>query len=179
MAGPALLRFLTGLQSITGFGLLTATVSWFLQLFPAVNRRRALAPHLNLVREAGERQTMAGVDPNHAAALLESLARSVATVSVDLSFFRESYYFREVEQRNSLPATMSYAQKLASDAQLSNKAELPFAGHMLHASLEDLAAVLQDKFGHTGDTPSEVFDSYALHHKHRHQNARNGRTSRR
>jgi hypothetical protein len=174
VAGPPLLRLLAGLQSITGFALLTATVSWFLQLFPALTRRRTLAHQLNLMREAGGRDGIAGLDPTHSAALIESLAGSVAMVSVDLSSFRESYYFREVEQRSSLAATVAYAQDLASEAKLSDNTELRFAGRMLHASLEDLAAVLRGKFGHSGETSSAVFDSYALHHRHRQEHARNG-----
>lgn len=174
VAGPPLLRLLAGLQSITGFALLTATVSWFLQLFPALTRRRTLAHQLNLMREAGGRDGIAGLDPTHSAALIESLAGSVAMVSVDLSSFRESYYFREVEQRSSLAATVAYAQDLASEATLSDNTELRFAGRMLHASLEDLAAVLRGKFGHSGETSSAVFDSYALHHRHRQEHARNG-----
>lgn len=175
VAGPPLLQLMAGLQSITGFALLTATVSWFLQLFPALTRRRALAHQPNLMREAAGQEGIAGLDPTHSSALLESLARGVATVSVDLSSFRESYYFREVEQRSSLPAAVAYAQDLASAARLSDNVELRFAGRMLHASLDDLAAVLRSKFGHSGETSSAVFDSYALHHRHRQEHARNGK----
>jgi hypothetical protein len=56
---------------------------------------------------------------------------------------------------------------LASEAELSENPELRFAGRMLHAALDDLAEVLRGKFGHPGTTSSEVFDSYALHHRHR------------
>jgi hypothetical protein len=57
--------------------------------------------------------------------------------------FHETYYFHEVEQRASLPTTVMYAQQLAYQAQLSKNMELRFAGRMLHAALEDLAAVLR------------------------------------
>ena len=99
-------------------------MSWFLQLFPALTRRRTLAHQLNLVMEAGGQEGIAGLDPTHSAALIESLAGRVATVSVDLSSFRESYYFREVEQRSSVAATVAYAQDLASEAKLSENTEL-------------------------------------------------------
>jgi len=167
VAGSPIIRLLMALQAITGFGLLTATVSWFLQLFPALNRRRALAHQLNLIRESVEADGITGLEPLHATALLESLAADVATVSIDLLSFRESYYFREVEQRSSLPATVAYAQRLASDARQGPSAELRFAGRMLQAALEELAEILRGKFGHPGDTSSAVFDSYALRHKHR------------
>jgi hypothetical protein len=162
-----LLRLVAALQAVTGFGLLTATVTWILQTYPALNRRRALAHQLNLFREAAGPGGLASLEPLHAAGLLESMAGSVAAVSIDLLAFHESYYFREVEQRGSLPATIAYAQQLASHAQLSENPELQFAGRMLHAALEGLADVLRGRFGHSGTTSADVFDSYELHHRHR------------
>jgi hypothetical protein len=167
VAASPLLRLVSALQAITGFGLLTATVSWILQTYPALNRRRALANQLSLFREAAGPDGLAALEPAHAAGLLESLARNVATVGIDLVAFHETYYFREVDQRSSLPATLAYAQQLASDAERSESRELQFAGRMLHAALDNLAEVLRGKFGHAGTTSSDVFDSYELHHRHR------------
>ena len=167
VAEHPLLRIVTAFQAVTGFGLLTATVTWILQTYPALNRRRALAHHLNLFREAAGPDGVAALDPRHVTGLLESLARNVASVSIDFLSFHETYYFREVDQRGSLPATVAYAHQLATDAQSSDDAELRFAGRMLQAALDDLAEVLRGKFGHPGTTSSDVFDSYALHHKHR------------
>lgn len=167
VAAHPLLRLVAAFQAVTGFGLLTATVTWILQTYPALSRRRALAHHLNLFREAAGPEGLASLDPRHAAGLLEALARNVASVSIDLLSFHETYYFREVEQRGSLPATVAYAHQLASDAQGSDDPELRFAGRMLQAALDDLAEVLRGKFGHSGTTSSDVFDNYALHHKHR------------
>jgi hypothetical protein len=161
-----LLRLVVALQAVTGFGLLTATVTWILQTYPALNRRRALAHELNLFREAAGPAGVSSLDPKHAAGLLESMAGNVASVSIDLLAFHETYYFREVELRGSLPATVAYAQELAFDAQRSESPELQFAGRMLHAALEGLAEVLRGKFGHAGTTSADVFDSYELHHRH-------------
>ncbi|MEO5994277.1 MAG: two pore domain potassium channel family protein, partial [Arthrobacter sp.] len=154
------------LQAVTGFGLLTATVTWILQMYPALNRRRALAHELNLFREAAGPAGVLSVEPTHAAGLLESMAGNVSLVSIDLLAFHETYYFREIEQRGSLPATVAYAQELASEAQRSDNPELQFAGRMLRAALDGLADVLRGKFGHSGATSSDVFDSYELHHRH-------------
>lgn len=176
VAAHPLLRLVTAFQAVTGFGLLTATVSWILQTYPALNRRRALAHDLNLFREAAGPEGVFSLNPRHAAGLLESLARNVASVSIDLLSFHETYYFREVEQRGSLPATIAFAHQLASEAQRSDDPELRFAGRMLQAALDDLADVLRGKFGHSGTTSSGVFDNYALHHKHRQssESKRNG-----
>jgi hypothetical protein len=162
-----LLRLAAASEAVTGFGLLTATVSWILQTYPALGRRRALAHRLNLFREAAGPQGLSSLEPVHAAGLLESLAGNVASVSIDLLAFPETYYFHEAERRGSLPATVAYAQQLAAEARDHENAELRFAGRMLHAALEDLAEVLRGNFGHSGMSSSAVFDSYALHHRHR------------
>lgn len=167
VATHPLLRLVMAFQAVAGFGLLTATVSWILQTYPALSRRRALAHQLNLFREAAGPSGISSLEPRHAAALLESMAGNVASVSIDLLSFHETYYFHDVEQRGSLPATIAYAHRLASDAQASGNAELRFAGRMLYAALDDLAQVLRGKFGHVGDTSSDVFDHYELHHRHR------------
>lgn len=161
------LRLITAAQAVTGFGLLTATVSWILQTYPALSRRRALAHNLNLFREAAGPQGLSTMEPRHAAALLESFAGSVAQVSIDLLAFNETYYFHEAHRRGSLPATIAYAQQLASDAQQSPDADLRFSGRMMRAALEDFADVLRGKFGHSGQSTSAVFQSYETHHKHR------------
>lgn len=177
VASHPLLRLVVALQAVTGFGLLTATVSWILQTYPALNRRRALAHQLNLFREAAGPSGIAALDAGHAAGLLEGMAENVASVSIDLLSFHETYYFHEVEQRGSLPATIAYAHQLASDAQGTADPELQFAGRMLQAALDDLAEVLRGRFGHLGATSSAVFDSYAVHHKHRRSREPNRRSS--
>lgn len=161
------LRFVVAAESVTGFGLLTATVSWILQTYPALSRRRSLAHDLNLFREAAGSRGFAALDPGHAAALLESLARNISAVSIDLMAFNESYYFNEAKHRGFLPPTLAYAHQLATEAVDSRNTDLQFAGRMLHAALDDLAEVLRGKFGHAGPTSSEVFQSYEARHRHR------------
>jgi len=171
VAAHPLLRLVSAAQAVTGFGLLTATVSWILQMYPALNRRRALAHQLNLFREAATPGDPFSIDAGHAAGLLESLATNIASVSIDLLAFHETYYFQEVDQRGSLPATVAYAQELASGAKASDNNELQFAGRMLEAALDDLARVLRGRFGHAGTTSSEVFEHYSRHHRHRSRQA--------
>ena len=42
-----LLGLVTSLQGLTGFALLTASLTWFIQIYPPLSRRRALAMSLN------------------------------------------------------------------------------------------------------------------------------------
>jgi voltage-gated potassium channel Kch len=65
--GHPLLRLVAASQAVTGFGLLTATVSWIQQMYPALSRRRALAHELNLFREAAGPEGASSLEPRHAA----------------------------------------------------------------------------------------------------------------
>jgi len=46
------IRFLMGVEAIIGFGLLTASVSWLLSIYPALERRRTLAHQATLLHHA-------------------------------------------------------------------------------------------------------------------------------
>lgn len=164
-SGP-LLRLVTSLQAVTGFALLTAAVSWILQIYPALRRRRALAHHLSLLREELAGSGFEALAPPLVAGLLHSLAERVISAGVDLVQFDETYYFHEPDERSSLPATLAHAERLASMAGQSANADVRFAGHLLEAALTDLAKVLRRDFRHTGDTVTDIFASYARHHGH-------------
>ena len=47
------LRLLTPLEALVGFVLLTAAISWILQIYPALVRRRALARRIDVLDEVG------------------------------------------------------------------------------------------------------------------------------
>ncbi|MGI3197818.1 ion channel [Streptomyces sp. GLT-R25] len=50
--GEGWLRLISPLEALVGFSLLTATVSWVLEIYPALTRRRVLAIRLALLRDA-------------------------------------------------------------------------------------------------------------------------------
>ena len=56
------LRLLVPLEALFGFMLLTAAVSWVLQIYPALHRRRVLALQLSTLREARRAQPSLGID---------------------------------------------------------------------------------------------------------------------
>jgi len=61
-------------QALLGFVLLTAAVTWVLQIYPALTRRRALAIRLSLLRRADAVRVLSEEDVPMAANLLEDLA---------------------------------------------------------------------------------------------------------
>lgn len=166
IASDPLIRFLTPFEALTGFALLTAAVSWFMQIYPALGRRRALAIRLSLLQEVDYAGTLDRLDPASATYTLEALVADLVQIRVDLTQTSESYYFWEAEEELSLPASLSYAVDLADQASRSSHPTLRTAGSLLHEALNSLALFLRDEFRHDGDSTQDIFRSYASDHRY-------------
>ncbi|MEU5644447.1 potassium channel family protein [Streptomyces milbemycinicus] len=156
------LRLVSPLEALVGFALLTATVSWVLEIYPALTRRRVLAIRLALLR--GSDPTTGQLDCAVGALLLDSLATEVVRVRVDFTQYAEAYYFHDGEDHSSLAAVIGYAVALAERGQAARRPDARLAGHLLAGALEDLATILDQRFLHTGGTPTQVFAAYAADH---------------
>ena len=158
------LRLLSPLEALIGFALLTAAVSWILQIYPALARRRALAVRLALLERAGCADALREMDSAAASTLLDSLTQEVVRVRVDLTQYAETYYFREADSTASLPARLPYALALASAGQASVRADLRLAARALSGAVEDYAYILVRQHSIRGDGPASVLEGYASDH---------------
>jgi hypothetical protein len=156
------LRLVSPLEALIGFALLTAIVSWVLEIYPALTRRRVLAIRLALLRDSGT--TTHQVDGTAGALLLHDLATEVVRVRIDFTQYAEAYYFHDGEDHSSLAAVIGYAAALARRGQAAERPDVRLAGDLLVGALNDLAAILDQRFLHTGGTPADVFAAYAADH---------------
>jgi hypothetical protein len=85
-------------------------------------------------------------------------------VSVDFMQYAESYYFYDGDDRTSLPAQIGDAVEQADEAAAAAHPEVRQSGSALKAALEDLAAILDERFLHTLGTPKQTFEAYARDH---------------
>ncbi len=161
----AWLRLVGPVEALVGFSLLTAVVSWILQVYPALTRRRVLALRLAVLRRA--RNHPEDEPPEHLPPdLLADLAAAVAVVRVDLTQFPASYYFREQIEETALPAMLGYALDLVDRTVGSDDPHVRAAGRMLGCALDDLATVLDDDFLRVGGDRREVLRAYARDQRH-------------
>jgi voltage-gated potassium channel Kch len=160
------LRVAVPVQALLGFVLLTATVTWVLQIYPALIRRRALAIRLSLLARADAARVLAQDDVAMTAPLLENLATGLVQARVDLTQYAETYYFRDGEESTSLAANLETAVRLAEAAEASERADLRFAGHLLAAALDDFTRLLDTRFLRAGGGRRDVLQAYALDHGH-------------
>ncbi|QFG21262.1 potassium channel family protein [Actinomadura sp. WMMB 499] len=156
------LRVLSPLEALIGFVLLTATVSWVLQIFPTLTRRRVLATRLALLQRADP--SVPELDCAVGASLLGSLATEVVRVRIDFTQYAEAYYFHDGEDDSSLAATIGYAFRLAQRGQAARRADVRLTSRVLADALRDLSIVLDQRFLRTDGTPAEVFAAYAADH---------------
>ncbi|MGY1620269.1 potassium channel family protein [Geodermatophilus sp. SYSU D00691] len=166
------LRMVVPLQGLVGFALLTAAVSWVLQVFPALTRRRALAIRLVLLARTDACRLVEREDSPLAVTTLEALAADVVEARVDLAQYPETYYFRDGDEESSLPATLGIAADLAAAGAASPAADARFAGDLLGHALDDFARVVDEQFLRSGAPTAEVLRAYAAEHGHRVLRAR-------
>lgn len=149
------LRVLAPIQALSGFGLLTAAVSWALQVYPALTRRRALALRVSTLWHTQRN----GVVPAY---VLGSLAEALATVHVDMTQYSETYYFRDRDPRTALPLALRRLDAMAAVAQESGDDEVRRAGTTLSTGLDALADVLDSQYLRTGGSRGDVLAAYAV-----------------
>ena len=158
------LRIVVAVQALVGFALLTAAVSWALQVAPALTRRRALAVRLAQVRRvAGPARAP---QPLLSPALLLDLASSLAHLRVDLGHYEETYFFGDPEAETSLPAMLGVAVQLAEEARQASDPQTCSAGELLQVAVEDYLHVVDVDFLHRGGSLRELCRAYAADHGH-------------
>ncbi|MEU8677758.1 potassium channel family protein [Streptomyces sp. NPDC048560] len=156
------LRVLAPMEALAGFVLLSAIVAWILGVYPALARRRALALRLSHVRRS--RATSQALDSGGGAALLDSLASALSIITVDFMQYAESYYFYDGDEHTSLSEQLGYVAGLAEHAADANHPDVRFSASVLRTALDDLSAVLDDRFLRTGAAPGDIFAAYAADH---------------
>ncbi|WP_370333764.1 potassium channel family protein [Mycolicibacterium hippocampi] len=159
------LRLIVPLEALFGFMLLTAAVSWVLQIYPTLHRRRVVALQLSTLREA--RRTQPGLDIDAVpTGVLSGLASAIVEVRNDFNQDGATYYFRDLEADASLAVSIQYATQLAEEAARSDDPQMRLAGALLAAAVDSLAGLLDAEFLQLGGDTAAVIKAYAADHRH-------------
>lgn len=160
------IRFFSPIQALTGFALLTATLSWFSQIYPALGHRRALAGRLRLLQDNAYAESLDNVEATTGSRVLEEISASVVQARVDLTQNAETYYFRETDARVSLAASIHYALTLSTKARNSPSTEIQLNGRILQTALDDFGQHIEKQFAAAGESTKEILNSFTLDHGH-------------
>ncbi|MFD2024412.1 potassium channel family protein [Promicromonospora aerolata] len=154
------LRLATPVEGLIGFVLLSAGVSWILQVYPALARRRAVALRVHGLRRTRTADVLDRMEAGAVAPILRDLAGDIDQVRVDLMQYEITYYFVDPHASTSLAATAPYALELSAAARESGSASVRHAGALLDAALAGLAEVLDSRYLHTGGASATVLAAY-------------------
>jgi hypothetical protein len=159
------MRFTATTESLIGFGLLTASVSSIVLLYPALSRMRLLARSVSHT-VAAERQTGVLTAEIGSDAVLADLARDLTYVRIDLVHFPIIYYFAPNDNRASVAWWASDLARFAREGLSSNRPKhVRLAAGALDNALDDFAALLAERFVHMDATDRDaVFRAFARDH---------------
>jgi hypothetical protein len=138
-----LMKLLLPLEALVGLGLLTASLSWLLSLYPALSRRRSLAYDISLLRRA-EQDTgtdLLALDPETAAVQLGELTSRLVAIERDMTAYPIADSFVESDERFSMPQAVPYLLALAErgmDSAMPPSTRL--RATMLRRAVEDVTA---------------------------------------
>jgi len=161
-----LLRLAAPLEALLGLGLLTASVSWLLSIFPVLSRRRALAYEIRLLQEVGNDSSDPGPPVPLPASVYADLTSRLVACERDLVTFPITYYFHDDDARFALPAVIDHLLDLAEQArQQSTCPDAHFHGGLLLRAIDDFAASIVGRFGVRGEgSTRDVLEAYARDH---------------
>jgi voltage-gated potassium channel Kch len=161
------LRVLTPLEALLGLGLLTASISWLLAIYPVLLRRRSLAYEINLLVDS-QKQIGAAVlelDSGSAESILSELTSRLVAVERDMATFPVAYYFSTADSRFSLPEALPALFDLAErGSEESVPAALRLRATMLHDAIDDFANALRGFHGGAEGSTRELVEAYRRDH---------------
>lgn len=157
------IRLISSFQALVGFGLLTASVSWLVLLYPPLSQMRLLARTVDHLVRASRRS---GVPIAQSDRTLTGLARDVTAARIELVQFPLLYYFATNDAHASvaywLPELVRLSQQGRSDAA---PAHSRLAAAALDDALDDLARLLAEQFlDMQPDDRDAVFRALAREH---------------
>jgi hypothetical protein len=161
------LRVAAPLEALFGFMLVTAAVSWVLQIYLALHRRRVLALQLSTLRQARRSDTSLAEIERIPIDVLTTVAESIVEARNDFTQYGATYYFRDLEADAWLAASLEYATDLAAEATASTQSQVRLAGAMITAAVNSLAELLDQEFLHLGGDTFAVVQAYAADHGHK------------
>ncbi len=142
------LQLAQGLEAVIAFGLLTASVSWLLSIYPVLEARRSVAQGATLLHHAERENQMDLVRdaPDKSQEWIFQIGEELATLRNQMSQFPITYYFDMNEPETALAGALSYLYELAGRASREPVAGLKIAGTVLGGAVESFLEMLAEDF---------------------------------
>lgn len=158
------LQLLRGAEAVMGFGLLTASVSWLLSIYPVLESRRAVAQAATLLHNAEleNRLDLIRDVSDKAQEWLFDIGQEMATLRNQMAQFPITYYFDMNESETALAGALSYLYELSQRASRAPIPGLKVAGNVLGGAVESFLEMLAADFlGMSIDDKRAILRAYA------------------
>lgn len=142
------LELARGAEAVIGFGLLTASVSWLLSIYPVLESRRALAQQATLLHhsERENRLDLIRGAPHRAEDWIMAIGADLASLRNQMAQFPITYYFDMGEPQTALAGALSYLLELADRSSSAAQPALRIAGTVLGGAVESFLEMLATDF---------------------------------
>ena len=142
------LRILGPLETLFGLALITASISWLLSIYGALNRRETLAHEVHLLRGAEDQfdGSLASVYPEMLEAMLASITEKVIATRRDLIHLPITNYFQSANERSYREELRGFLRRVAAEAsEERSPPALRFRAESLSWALDDLEETLREE----------------------------------
>jgi hypothetical protein len=164
-----LLRIMAPLQALIGFGLLTASITWVLSIYPALSRSRSLAQEISLLHDAelAEAVSVAEMETGSTDALFQNLASQLVAIRNDLMQFSITYYFHSSDDRSGIATTLPYLVRLVERGRNNNQPRIRLGANILDGAVESLASTINTNFLRLDSASTQkILEAFAKDHLH-------------
>lgn len=165
------LRVIGPAESLLGFLLLSAAITWILAIYQDLETRRSLAHETTLLTDAldAEGLQLSDLNPDATERIVSEVTHRIIRVTGSLAQFPITYFFRVSDERQSLAVMSLFLLELCEDLHREQlPREVRVRAQMLEQALNHLAEVLNGRFVEVGPHASarDVFQAYARDHQH-------------
>jgi hypothetical protein len=142
------LRLVIAIEGLIGISMITASISWLVLLYPALERTRQFARLASSWLEA-EQRTGIGLLEQQGTPAMRDITRGVLQFRLDIILFPILLNFYSTNDRATVGFVLPAVLKLAVDgSEAARDPSIRLASTQLHIALEDLCKILAERVLH-------------------------------
>ena len=162
-----IIQWVMGSESVIGFALLTAAVSWLLSIYPVFEHRKTLAHEATLLHfaEVKDIRRLTEVSDSDLLQILDGLALQLITCRNELVQFPITYYFHENETETALAGILPYMADVAEQS-IQRGGGAGLAAAVLGGAIDDYLKLVARSFLREPFTNRrDILEAFAADHR--------------
>jgi hypothetical protein len=156
------ITLIVALEGLIGMSMITASISWLVLVYPALERNRFLARRTFTLVKAKENCGLTRIENE---SLIIDMADRLIQARIDLVLFPILLHFYPRDSSQTLATALPHLRQIATDSSHpANSSQLRFAAAQLHEALSGFAQMLSERVVGAGPGSVEaVFQAFIEH----------------